>query len=293
MDGRTVVRLGSLATAVLLLAACLPTLPEVDDPCAAWPEPGLYALPVPGYDRTPTVYVPGSKGPRGAVVMLHGAGSTGDYVRSTVTDFQRRADAAGHVALFPNGSGTPAGYYWNAGTCCGIGDIVAADDVGFLDAAAAELRERVCVDRVVAAGFSNGAMMALRWSCEGDAVDAVLAASGPLLVDGCAGDPTPVVYVHGTDDPIVPLAGGESGAGLGVSFPDARDAFDAVLDRNGVTGEPEVVTEGIATCEVWTTPVDTRFCTLEGWRHRWPGGDTPPAGFAAEDVVLEELLAGP
>lgn len=284
------VRLVGVAVGVGLLAACLPELPEVDDPCGTWPAPGLYKLPVPGYDRAPTVYVPGSPGPRGAVVMLHGAGGTGDVVRADITEFQRAAEREGFVAMFPNGSGTPAGYYWNAGTCCGLGQVVQADDVGFLDAAAVELRERVCVERVVATGHSNGSMMALRWSCEGEQVDAVLAASGPLLSGSCDGEPAPVVYVHGTDDPIVPLEGGEGGSGIGTSFPDAREAFEAVLTRNQCSGEPAVTKQGVATCSTWDCPVETRFCTLQDWRHRWPGGDSPPEGFVAEAIVVDELL---
>ncbi len=286
--------MGSLARLLVLtgvlgsLMACLGELPEVEDPCATWPEPGLYVLPVPGYDRRPEIYVPASPGPRDAVVVLHGAGSTGDVMRRDTTEFQEFAEREGHVALFPNGSGTPVGYYWNAGTCCGVGGVIEAPDVAFLDAAAAELRERVCVDRVVGTGFSNGAMMALRWSCEGTQSDGVLAAAGPLMVEGCGGAPEPVIYVHGEADPVVPIAGGD--AALGVVFPDARDAFDAILARNQCTGEPLVTKVGDTTCSAWTCAAETRFCTIRDWRHRWPGARSGPEGFSAEDVVLDGLL---
>lgn len=281
--------LGRLGVVVGLLAGllgCVPELPEVEDPCAVWPEPGLYGLTVAGYERRPWIYVPESEGPRGAVVMLHGAGSTSDAVLDDVTRFRRRADDEGFVAVFPNGSGTPVGYYWNAGRCCGVGAAIDADDVGFLDGVASELRERVCVDRVVGAGFSNGSMMALRWSCEGREVDAVVGASGPFLGDTCGGVPMPVVESHGTDDRVVPLAGGQ---GEEVRFPAAREAFQAIVARNRCEGEPVVTTSGATTCEAWTCVEETRFCTIEGGRHQWPGGRNATSGFDAEGEVIRLL----
>lgn len=282
-------RLGLVGVILAGLLGCVPELPEVDDPCATWPEPGLYALSVDGYDRRPWIYVPESAGPRGAVVMLHGAGSTSDAVLDDVTRFRRKADAAGFVAVFPNGSGTPAGYFWNAGACCGVGSAIGADDVGFLDGIAGELRDRVCVDRVVGAGFSNGSMMALRWSCEGREVDAVVGASGPFLGQTCRGTPMPVVEVHGTDDRVVPIGGGQ---GEEVRFPDARAAFEAIVARNQCTGEPTSTTVGSTTCEAWTCPVETRFCAIDGWRHQWPGGRNEASGFDAEAEVVRLLSAG-
>lgn len=271
------VRLSLPVLMVLTGAACAslfedrPELPRPDDPCATWPDPGTYALTVPGFSRKPLVYVPDTAGPRDAVVMLHGAGSTADRIRGA-TRFAALATGEGFVAVYPNGTGTLQGYTWNAGSCCGYADQVQIDDVGFLDAMTAELRDRTCADRVLGVGHSNGSMMIHRWTCEGEGPDAAFGTAGPLLLDTCEGDPAPVTAWHGTDDAVVPLEGGD--VGDGVVFPDAREAFARVRARNGCDDTaPTVERVGDTTCETWSCDAPTTFCTLDGWPHRWPGGD--------------------
>lgn len=283
-------RLGGVAALLALAAGCLPLLPEVEDPCATWPEPGTYRIPVPGFDRTPTILVPATEGPRTALVALHGAGATGDAIAQGAPELAALVDETQVVGVFPNGSGTPAGYYWNAGSCCGVATAIGADDLGFLEALGAEVRRRVCVDHLVVAGHSNGGMMAMRWTCEGEQPDAVVSSAGPLLTGSCTGDPVPVVALHGTADTVVPLEGGTGSAAGLVDYPAARVAMARVAERNGCTGEPVEERVGAATCLSWDCPVDTRLCTLADWPHRWPGGRSGgPEGLTGDDVVIELL----
>lgn len=282
-------RLVPVAGGLGVLLACVPDLPIVDDPCGEWPEPGLYGLPLDGFDRTPYVYVPAGKGPRGGVIVLHAAGRTAREMMDSTTRFRQLADAQGFVAVFPNGSGTPNGYYWNAGPCCGAGVLASAPDVAYLDAASQAIRDRVCVDHVVGTGESNGGMMAARWACEGEHVDGILTSAGPLLLDDCPGDPMPVVVVQGLADVTVPADGGPNKDGL--TYPTTEEAFQPFLDRNQCTGEPDVSTNGDTTCRVWSTcQAQTELCFIEDWRHVWPGGKkNQPSGFDAETVVLDML----
>lgn len=271
---------------LLLGAACgrPPELPVVDDPCATWEAPGLYSLSVEGFDRAPLVYVPGSAGPRSAVVALHGAQKNGDDMLTDTTTFRSRADAAGYVAAFPNGSGSPTGWTWNAGTCCGPSSELDVDDVGFLEAFGKELRARLCIDRIVAAGFSNGGMMALRWGCEGQQADAVFSAGGPLLVDACPGAPFPVTLERGTADETVPVDGATNANGT--AFPTLDDDVAALTADDGCTGDPTTTTTGLATCRAWSTcAAPVKACTIEGWPHRWPGASQGADGFVAEAEV--------
>jgi len=284
-------RLWMVTLGLLVAGGCsLPLLPEVDDPCEDWAEPGLYRLQVDDYDRKTLVEVPATAGPRPLVMALHGYGGTAAQFAQEVTTFQTEGADAGYVVAFPQGSGVPGGAGWNAGSCCGTSEL-GADDLGFLDAVAAALADRVCTQEVLATGHSNGSMMAQHWACNGGAVDAVVGSSGPLLQDDCPGDPIPVTVVVGTDDGKVPADGG--GGSFGTEpFPDAKEAFEAWVARNDcdTDTDAEQTVEGIVTTETWSCAAETRFVTLEGWTHAFPGGQrVRPEGFDFEDVALDVL----
>lgn len=282
-------RVWMVAGALAIGAACaLPQLPEVDDPCATWADPGFYRLDVDGYDRKTLVEVPATAGPRPLVMALHGYGGTAAEFAGEVTTFREDGADAGYVVAFPQGSGVPGGSGWNAGSCCGTSGL-GADDLGFLDAVLASLSERVCADKVLAFGHSNGSMMVNHWACHGADVDAVVGSSGPLLDDSCPGDPLPVTMVVGTDDDKVPAEGG--GGNIGTApFPAAKDAFEAWIARNGCEGDPVETTQGIVTTDTWSCAAPTRFITLQDWTHAFPGGQrVRPEGFDIEDVALDVL----
>lgn len=248
---------------------CLTQLPEVSDPCGDWPSPGLYALDVEvdGRTRSPQVYVPASAGPRDIVVLLHGAGGNASGFSET-TQFIEAADEEGFVFVAPNGLGFPL-RAWNAG----FGPDVNADDVAFLDATVAAVSERVCGDRTLATGFSNGGMMVHRWGCEGNQVDAIAAVAGPLLIEGCeGGSPLPVLHLHGTNDRVVPIGGGESS--LGYEFPPVQDTIATWRERNECTEVTlDAVRDGDTVCTPYDCSVPTELCVIEEWAHRWPGGE--------------------
>ncbi len=266
VGGVTLVMLGLFGCTVI---DPYPVLPAVEDPCATWPTPGTYRLDLgDAWDRQPIVVVPPDVGARDGLVMLHGAGGDGQRALDT-TAWKALAGGQGWVTAFPNGTGT-TGYTWNAGSCCGYAESVLVDDVTFLDAVAAGLRDQLCVGRVIAAGYSNGAMMANRWSCESDATDATLTYAGPLLVDRCRRPGRPTLWWHGSADTRVPYAGGMTAEEE--LFPAVEEAFAEVRRRNGCEDlPPAVTTEGDVTCQTWTCAQPTTFCRVEGATHAWPG----------------------
>jgi polyhydroxybutyrate depolymerase len=289
------IQVGVVVGGLFVLTACTPELPVVDDPCVTWPEPGLYKMTMDGFDRMPYIYVPATKGPRPAVVMMHGAGGNADKMMHGTTRLLNMAEDGQFVAVFPTGSGTPTTLSWNAGTCCGPAKLVDATDVAFLDAISDNLKQRVCVDRVVGAGHSNGAMMAIRWACEGHGVDAVYSSSGATLVDTCAdGTPVPITFEHGLDDARVPIDGGLGTADQnGFEWPSHDDSIAPFLERNQCVGEPSVTKSGQATCSTWDCAVPTRACVISDWGHEWAGGANPPDGFngEAEVTALLDMLS--
>jgi len=91
-----------------------------------------------------------------------------------------------------------------------------ADDIGFLRKLVAVLTERGLADpdRIYFAGPSIGGVMVLRLLC--DAPDlmagaAVAIASFPTTAGCAATVPTPIVFLHGTEDDLMPPDGGRIG----------------------------------------------------------------------------------
>jgi len=260
--------------ASLLLGACIPRLPVVDDPCATWEEPGLFRLVVAPDDskkRDALVYVPASEGPRDLVFSLHGGGMTASSMRD-VAQWESLADRDGFVVVYPEGLATLLGFrYWSAWK-----DRERKDDVAYLDLVAREARAQLCGDRVLATGFSNGGMMTSRWGCQGKQPNALVTAAGPLMTpdDSCDGDPRPIRAYHGTADETVPYEGGPGNGRFAVDYRSAEESIAVFRERNQCSeAEPEVILErGDTTCVAWDCVAATELCTVEGFGHMWPGG---------------------
>jgi polyhydroxybutyrate depolymerase len=256
---------------LLWLTGCIPQLPDLDDPCGPWPEAGLYRVTIDvDQTRKPYVYVPSTEaGPRDVVVLLHGAGATGPKFEE-ITQFETAADNKGFVLVYPNGLGWPL-RTWNASE----GFESDADDVGFLDELSRQVTDKVCGRRVLATGFSNGAMMIHRWGCEGKVPpDAIVASSGPLMQNACPRAlPTPVRHYHGTKDTIVPFEGGEGTSGKGIVFPPLIETMETWGEINQCSdAEPVTTSQGDTECAAWHCLVPTELCLVHGWPHLWPGG---------------------
>jgi len=155
------------------------------------------------------------------------------------------------------------------------------DDLAFLSALIDSTVAEMGIDRqrVFAAGFSNGAAMVYRLASERpDRVAAVASVSNgmpPDVARGCArGTPVSIIAMHGTADPIAPLA------------PSIRDGVAMWARRDGCPARPTSSRLPDADPEDGTqTSVDLfgpcaagteiAFYTIEGGGHAWPGGKTP------------------
>jgi len=277
----------SLGMACLsLTSGCVPTLPELEDPCIGWEDPGPYRFDVEtkdGKTRHATVYMPTSPGPRVMAVGLHGA-HTSDRYFADVSNLAELGIDKGFVSVFPDGLGTFGGY-WNAGACCG-GSMESErdiDDVTFLEELTASLMPRVCAHSVVGLGHSNGSMMVQRWACEGQMLDAVVSAAGPLMSkpNRCKRDGIPLLQVHGVDDPVVPLRGGVGAGRGGVDYPSVDETVSFWRDKNRCTSAPFSRPQSASEdCREWTCDYPTQACLIEDWKHAWPGGTySPESGF--------------
>lgn len=217
---------------VLLLAAGLALLGR-HVPGDALATPTLTPLLVESGGLTRSAGYRAPAGPaRGVLIVLHGSGSSVELARAFMgARWEAAALAAGYVVVFPAG----VEQSWNG---CRRADPAPAkqrsvDDVGFLRALVARLRERHSLEASApsfALGFSGGGQLAYRLALEApDLVRAVavFGASLPLPLD-CAERRAPVsVFIaNGTADRINPDAGGDAIGPLGASLGTVRSALD-------------------------------------------------------------------
>jgi len=217
------------------------------------------------------------------VVVLHGGGGNG-FGMSRLTHFDRIADEHRFVAVYPNGIDA----FWADGRGVTDADDRRIDDVGFLLALLDMLAGRYRIDpaRVFATGISNGGFMAQRLACDhADRIAAIgsVAASLPAaLADRCRPSrPVPALFVHGTEDPLIPFAGGlvTGRSGRSAVLLSAPDSARRWAERAGAatpvgpvelpnaSGDPtRLVRTG------FTGAADVELVTVEGGGHTWPGG---------------------
>ena len=227
--------------------------------------------------------------PAPLLVALHGGGGN----MNLQADDERygligKSDAAGFVAVFPNGySRFPGGRLatWNAGACCGASRDKGVDDVGFVRAVVADVQRRYAVDakRVYATGMSNGAMLAHRLACEAaDVFTAIAAVAGTDNTSTCTPSrPVRVLVVHARDDDHVLF---EGGAGPGAfrdrsqvtEFTSVPETVARWTRRDGCSSTPprRVVERPGAFCERSGPCRDgssVQLCVTETGGHSWPG----------------------
>lgn len=213
---------------------------------------GQGTMAVAGLERRYRTYVPRDL-PRGAplVLVMHGSGEGPQAIRrGTGYGFERLADQHGFAVVYPKSYG----FDWN--DCSSIGntavDGVRADDAAFLDALVDKLVAELGVDprRVFAAGVSNGGSMSLRLALEHPAryraVAAALANVPAPANFQChpVGRPASTLIMNGTEDPLVPYAGGEINL-LGLFYKGGQvissmASAQYVADRLAITGQPAV-----------------------------------------------------
>jgi polyhydroxybutyrate depolymerase len=177
-----------------------------------WLRPGTTrSLTVSGLNRNYVVHVP--KGyelntPLPVVLALHGATMNGPMM-AWFSGLNRKADEAGFIAVYPNGTGTRSSFTWNGGDCCGSAMQNNVDDVGFISALLNNLTRLYQVDarRVYVTGMSNGAVMAYRLAAElSDRIAAIAPVAGAVGTKPIQPNrPVSVLHFHGTEDEYIPF----------------------------------------------------------------------------------------
>lgn len=278
-------------------SAASPSLPPVTPRCAtkqAQKRDDTWTVDFGGDKRTADVHVPPSYDPtRAYPLVLNFHGLTSDAPQeSLLSNMNAKADSAGFIVVYPQGTGSPAS--WNAGACCGDAVKTQKNDVGFVSALLDVLEDRLCVDdkRVFSTGMSNGAFLSHRLACElGARIAAVAPVAGVLGVQSCTPPrPVPVMHFHGTLDALVPYAGSTA-----LGFIPVPDSFSGWAKRDGCTGQPVTTYDKLdtqcSTYEHCDAGSEVTLCTVKGGGHTWPGGLPVPAlGYTTRNLDATDAM---
>ncbi len=229
----------------------------------------------------PTAFSASKKFP--VVMALHSGQSSGAEMES-LSGLSELADRKNFIAVYPNAIGRYKGkLYWNDGR------VPEVDDVRFIGALIDELASKYSADtkRIYLTGISNGASMTNRLGIElSDRIAAIAPVAGTIgvrVADRWKPKRTmPVMYIHGTDDPLAYYTGGSAGTYRGSALA-AEEYVQWWVRQNGcapgsVASEtlPQVVGDGTSVkryqygeCKDGGEVV---FYRIENGGHTWPGG---------------------
>lgn len=223
------------------------------------------------------------------VLILHGAGGSGPGYLDKA-GWAKKADDAGFVAVAPDGlPGKPDEKenfrdnprLWSSGLLPASSPRGKVDDVEFFKALLDEVGRRVNVDkdRVYLTGHSNGGGMTFRLGAELSERFAALApvASHVWVKDPKPARPLPTLYVVGTDDPMIPVKGGESTTPWGKrTTPPVAESLAKWAKAIGADTEPKTVRDkdGVKVVEYVAGKGGATLTAyyIEGQGHNWPGG---------------------
>src|SRR5262245_31513613 len=234
-----------------------------------------------GRERRYLAHVPPNPAPPlPAVVMLHGTGGTPTWTLDE-TRWAETAERDGFLVALPEGlpadPDQPAHFLRNPPLWRASPRSTDAGHVAFLRSVLDDLVARFGVDpaRVGLTGFSNGASMAFRAAAE---FPERLAAVAPVAGFGRLDDlhpsrPVPTLFLVGTEDPLLPLAGGEVTTPWGKSFtqPPVAESLRKWAAKIGCATGPQVehVSESV---RVERYPPHLTAWFVSGLGHQWPGG---------------------
>jgi len=246
-----------------------------------------------GTERNYHLYLPENPSNAPIVFLLHGNGGSADQIlgiERTKAPFEVWLDVAFRenlVLVVPDGLvGPDFGQGWNNKQ--GWNDCRTdaptnpdADDVTFLGALLDEVQDTYGLEdqQVFVTGVSNGGLMSQRLA---DAIPerldaiAVVVASRPVNNEcDSPTTPVPVLFMNGTDDPILPYDGGQIDGGRGLLLP-TLDTVAYWVERN--RADP--------------TPIETVLADTDGGEGSTIVRRTYAGGADGADVEHYEVIGG-
>jgi len=214
-------------------------------------------------------------------MTFHGRGSNSTQ-QLLVTGFGEVSDKNDFILVAPDAIGGQ----WDLPAASGT----ATTDTGLVAQLLGDLREDLCTDttRTYASGFSLGSAFTLLLACAQEQTFAAFGGAGASFYRSQCDDspPAPIIYFHGTKDPVVPFEGGT------VAGSPANDPTSAVTPatknmadwatHNKCQAGPSEKKIGDTTRFVWdncANNADVNFYRTNGGGHTWPGSSETIAAF--------------
>jgi polyhydroxybutyrate depolymerase len=217
----------------------------------------------------------------------------------------RKADQAGFIVVYPNGTGRFSSFTWNGGNCCGSYGQNNVDDVAFINAVLDDLMGSYHIDarRIYATGMSNGAVMAYRLASElSDRIAAIAPVSGSMGTEiSQPKRPVSVIHFHGTMDEYIPFLGGKGKRSIsGTQYWPVDYSIRSWVTSNGCDENPIIDSlsksgEEMAVIRKTHTGKDGTevvLVVIEGGGHTWPGMRSPAnaLGKSAMNISANNLM---
>jgi polyhydroxybutyrate depolymerase len=237
-----------------------------------------------GFNREFVLYIPNSYSSKSSAPLMinfHGFGGiASNYMQEA--DMRSLAEANTFILIYPQGSCLDGLSHWNP--CPFGGDNKSnADDFGFIESIITVISSQYNVDmeRIYAAGYSNGGMMAYGLAnYKSDLIAAVASVSGVMLdCTGPVGHPMPVVHLHGTSDGVIPYNGSSD-------YNSAQSTLDHWINSNNTVLTPTVTSDN--NIEHYVYDQGDRSVSVE--HYKFIGGDhvwfsTTYQGQSTSDLV--------
>lgn len=249
------------------------------------------SFPFGGVQREYRLYVPASYSPTTPaplILNLHGLGSNMQQ-QELYGDFRAIADTAGFILVHPNGTLDQSGTrFWNV---IGLSPV---DDLGFLMALIDTVSAQYNIDpeRVYSTGMSNGGYMSYELACfRSERITAIASVTGAMIIprfNACsAAHPTPVMQIHGTEDPTVPYGGSSTSVGID-ALVNYWASFNNCSPSPSITQVPDIDPNDGCTVEhrVYTGGdggSSVELYKVLGGGHTWPGAIFP-IGVTNQDI---------
>lgn len=263
-------------------AACTPARP-------ATPGSTQAKLTVDGTSRDYTINIPpGYDGtqPLPLVMAFHGRGSNASQ-QLLLTSFDTSSDKNNFILVLPNAIKGQ----WDLPVIPGR----ATSDTTLVSELSTALSQRLCVDksRMYASGMSLGSAMTFALACAPKQSFAAFGGVGASFYRPVcnAAPPAPIIYFHGTADPVVPYEGGKVAGSPARSITARVTAANQNMadwaNHNGCPPTPNVSDLGDTTRTVWSgckNNASVDFYRINGGGHTWPGANQLVADFTEKSL---------
>lgn len=243
-------------------------------------------------ERRYLVHIPSgyrSGTPTPVVVTMHGLGSNAAQ-QMFLSGITSNADVHNYIAVAPEATNG----VWSLPL--DDGSPVNSPEFGYLDAVLADVGSDLCLDpaRQYVTGMSMGSAMALALACSPERQFAAFGGVGASFYRSVcdATPPAPLIYFHGTADPVVPHAGGATSGMPVASVPTVMADW---AKHNGCRTEPETEQFDDVIFSEWgqcKLNADVDYYEIVDGGHTWPGAsefvaDTLEPRFGATTTTVD------